>query len=96
MADLTSTSHLTSHTAPMCSTCNTVVHTQFASPHLIEQIVYDGLDPATDPAWETSGAATVEDYGRWCGHLCGAGNVRRRGPRAPHHRPPPSRPGGDP
>ncbi|MBT2488677.1 hypothetical protein J7E96_09095 [Streptomyces sp. ISL-96] len=30
---------------------------------LIEQIVYGGRDPATDPAWEPSGAATVEEYG---------------------------------
>ncbi|MEN8653410.1 C39 family peptidase [Streptomyces sp. 21So2-11] len=58
-------------TCNTCTTCNTSIHTQFASPHLIEQIVYDGLDPAADPAWESSGAATVEDYGRWCGHLCG-------------------------
>ncbi|HET6857282.1 MAG TPA: C39 family peptidase [Streptomyces sp.] len=33
--------------------------------------MYGGLDPAADPAWESSGAATVEEYGRWCGHLCG-------------------------
>ncbi|MDJ0461714.1 hypothetical protein [Streptomyces sp. H27-C3] len=71
MADLTSTNYLISNTDPMCSICNIPIHPQFASPHLIEQIVYDRLDPAADPAWEPSGAATVEDYGRWCGHLCG-------------------------
>ncbi|MFD5113288.1 C39 family peptidase [Streptomyces sp. NPDC058391] len=54
-----------------CPTCHVPVHTQFASPDLIEQIVYGGLDPATDPAWATSGAATLADYGRWCGQLCG-------------------------
>ncbi|MFD4629046.1 peptidase [Streptomyces sp. NPDC058284] len=47
------------------------VHTQFASPELVGPIVYDGFDRAADPAWPTSGAATVEDYARWCGHLCG-------------------------
>ncbi len=60
------------------------LHTQFASPDLIEQIVYGGLDPAADPAWESSGAATVEEYARWWGHLCGITCLRMvLGPDAP-------------
>ncbi|MBT2397745.1 peptidase [Streptomyces sp. ISL-100] len=60
------------------------MHTQFASPDLIEQIVYGGRDPATDPAWESSGAATVEEYAQWCGHLCGMTCLRMAlGPGAP-------------
>ncbi|MEW2084866.1 peptidase [Streptomyces sp. NPDC005283] len=67
-----------------CSTCSVPVHTQFASPDLIEQIVYGGLDPATDPAWESSGAMTREEYGRWCGHLCGMTCLRMAlGPGSP-------------
>ncbi|MCX4822319.1 peptidase [Streptomyces sp. NBC_01142] len=67
-----------------CSTCSVPVHTQFASPDLIEQIVYGGLDPAADPAWESSGAATPEEYGRWCGHLCGMTCLRMAlGPASP-------------
>lgn len=61
----------TSATSTTCDTCATPIQTQFASPDLIEQIVYGGLDPAADPAWQSSGAATVEEYARWCGHLCG-------------------------
>ncbi|MGX1883962.1 peptidase [Streptomyces sp. NPDC055287] len=60
----------------LCPTCRFPVHTQFASPGLIERIVYGGLDPAADPAWESSGAATVEEYAQWCGHLCGVTCLR--------------------
>ncbi|MEV7193718.1 peptidase [Streptomyces sp. NPDC093510] len=60
------------------------VHTQFASPDLVAPIVYEGFDRAADPAWRTSGAATVEDYARWCGHLCGLTCFRMAlGPSAP-------------
>jgi hypothetical protein len=42
------------------------------------------FDRAQDPAWRDSGAATVEDYARWCGHLCGATCLRMAlGPDAP-------------
>ncbi len=56
---------------PSCATCGQPVQTQFASPELVAPIVYDGFDRAADPAWRTSGAATLDDYARWCGHLCG-------------------------
>jgi Peptidase_C39 like family len=45
--------------------------TQYASPDLIGQIAYAGLDPAADPRWAESGATNVEDYARWCRHCCG-------------------------
>ncbi|WP_274557108.1 peptidase [Streptomyces spiramyceticus] len=71
-------------TSSLCPTCLIPIQTQFASPDLIEQIVYGGLDPASDPAWESSGAATVEEYARWCGHLCGMACLRMAlGPDAP-------------
>ncbi|MFF3952568.1 peptidase [Streptomyces sp. NPDC001890] len=54
-----------------CSTCSFPVHTQFASFGLVGPIVEDGLDPATDPAWADSGAASPAEYARWSGHLCG-------------------------
>ncbi|MFH8612131.1 peptidase [Streptomyces sp. NPDC018029] len=54
-----------------CTACGQPVHTQFASPELVAPIVYEDFDRAADPAWRASGAATVEDYARWCGHLCG-------------------------
>ncbi|WP_369215598.1 peptidase [Streptomyces flavofungini] len=56
---------------PLCPTCGTASRTQFASPGLVGPIVYEDFDRAADPAWRESGAATVEDYARWCGHLCG-------------------------
>ncbi|MGW7198963.1 peptidase [Streptomyces chryseus] len=75
---------MTSTVDPSCPTCRFPVHTQFASPGLIGRIVYGGLDPAADPAWRSSGAATVEDYARWCGHLCGMTCLRMvLGPGAP-------------
>ncbi|MFD0549465.1 C39 family peptidase [Streptomyces rectiviolaceus] len=55
----------------LCSACRVPSLTQFASPDLVERIVYGGLDRAADPAWAESGAATLDDYARWCGHLCG-------------------------
>ncbi|MGW0789263.1 peptidase [Streptomyces sp. NPDC002911] len=54
-----------------CRTCRTPVHTQFASPGLVEAIVEGGLDPAEDPRWADSGAASPAEYARWAGHLCG-------------------------
>jgi hypothetical protein len=45
--------------------------TQYASPGLIADIAYAGLDPATDPRWAESGAATVDEYARWCRECCG-------------------------
>ncbi|MEU6846078.1 peptidase [Streptomyces sp. NPDC046716] len=59
-----------------CTTCPYPSHTQFASPELVGPIVNEGFDRALDPAWADSGAATVEDYTRWCGHLCGATCLR--------------------
>ncbi|MFB6813788.1 peptidase [Streptomyces sp. NPDC056347] len=54
-----------------CSACRFPVQTQFASPSLVGPIVEEGLDPATDPAWAESGAASPAEYARWSGHLCG-------------------------
>ncbi|WP_138962505.1 C39 family peptidase [Streptomyces sp. YIM 121038] len=54
-----------------CPTCRVPSLTQFASPDLVGKIVYEGHDRADDPAWRESGAATLDDYARWCGHLCG-------------------------
>ncbi|MEU6673009.1 C39 family peptidase [Streptomyces sp. NPDC046925] len=68
----------------LCSACRVPSHTQFASPDLVERIVYGGLDRAADPAWAESGAATLEDYTRWCGHLCGLTCLRMAlGPSSP-------------
>ncbi|MGW2229888.1 peptidase [Streptomyces formicae] len=69
---------------PPCATCGTPVHTQFASPELVAPIVYEDFDRAADPAWRTSGAATLDDYARWCGHLCGLTCYRMAlGPSSP-------------
>ncbi|MER7348329.1 peptidase [Streptomyces aurantiacus] len=68
----------------LCTTCGTPSLTQFASPDLVEKIVYEGHDRADDPAWRESGAATLEDYARWCSHLCGIACLRMAlGPDAP-------------
>ncbi|MEU7650232.1 hypothetical protein [Streptomyces huasconensis] len=56
---------------PPCATCAVPVLTQFASPELVGPIVYEDFDRAADPAWCDSGAAALDDYARWCGHLCG-------------------------
>ncbi|WP_211769512.1 C39 family peptidase [Kutzneria sp. CA-103260] len=48
-----------------------MVRTQYQSPDLIDAIAYDGADPATDPLWHLSGAASRAEYGRWCRHCCG-------------------------
>ncbi|MGW1275520.1 C39 family peptidase [Streptomyces tsukubensis] len=50
--------------------------TQYASPDLIHAFAYEGRDTGDDPAWSTSGAATVEEYRRWAGHLCGMACLR--------------------
>lgn len=69
---------------PTCTTCALPVHTQFASPELVAPIVYEDFDPAADPAWRTSGAATLDDYAHWCKHLCGLTCYRMTlGPSAP-------------
>ncbi|MEY6565155.1 C39 family peptidase [Streptomyces sp. PGLac3x] len=52
------------------------VITQYASAGLIGAIVYEGHDPAADPAWASSGAPDRAAYGRWCGHLCGIACLR--------------------
>ncbi|MFE7354459.1 peptidase [Streptomyces sp. NPDC057543] len=54
-----------------CPACRVPVLTQFASRELVGPIVEGGLDPATDPAWAESGAASPAEYARWSGHLCG-------------------------
>ncbi|MFI6876501.1 peptidase [Streptomyces sp. NPDC050400] len=61
---------------PSCTTCSYPSHTQFASPELVGPIVSGEFDRAQDPAWRESGATTVADYARWCGHLCGATCLR--------------------
>ncbi|MFI6643645.1 peptidase [Streptomyces sp. NPDC050504] len=67
-----------------CTTCRTPVHTQFASPGLVDAIVNGRLDAAKDPAWAESGAESVEDYARWSDHLCGVTCFQMAlGPSAP-------------
>ncbi|MFE0105885.1 peptidase [Streptomyces sp. NPDC059009] len=67
-----------------CAACPLPSYTQFASPELVGPIVYEGHDRADDPAWRESGAATLDDYARWCGHLCGLTCFRMAlGPAAP-------------
>ncbi|MFF2728489.1 peptidase [Streptomyces sp. NPDC058008] len=67
-----------------CPACRTPVHTQFASPGLVEAIVEGGLDPSGDPLWAESGAASPAEYARWAGHLCGMTCLRMAlGPGAP-------------
>lgn len=68
----------------LCAACGIPSLTQFASPELVRKIVYEGHDRADDPAWRESGAATLADYARWCGHLCGLTCLRMAlGPQAP-------------
>ncbi|SCD91962.1 hypothetical protein F558DRAFT_01921 [Streptomyces sp. AmelKG-A3] len=55
----------------ICVTCHVPVGTQFATPELVGAIVEGGLDPAEDPGWADSGAASPAEYARWAGHLCG-------------------------
>lgn len=59
-----------------CPVCRVPVLTQFASPELVGPIVEGGLDPAADPAWAESGAASPAEYARWSGHLCGVTCLR--------------------
>lgn len=54
-----------------CTACRIPVHTQFATRELVGPIVEGGLDPAEDPGWAGSGAASPAEYARWAGHLCG-------------------------
>lgn len=71
-------------TLPPCPACTATgtLHspvapvTQFASPGLIADIVYQGRDPGADPAWAESGAASPEEYARWCRHACGTACLR--------------------
>ncbi|MFG2497854.1 C39 family peptidase [Streptomyces sp. NPDC048441] len=68
----------------LCSACQVPSLTQFASPGLVERIVYGELDCAADPAWAESGATTLDDYARWCSHLCGLACLKMAlGPSAP-------------
>ncbi|MFF2326048.1 MULTISPECIES: C39 family peptidase [unclassified Streptomyces] len=59
-----------------CRACRVPVLTQFASFELVGPIVEGGRDPATDPAWAESGAASPAEYARWSGHLCGVTCLR--------------------
>jgi hypothetical protein len=45
--------------------------TQYATPSLIAAIAYEGHPPGDDPNWRASGAATQQEYARWCTRLCG-------------------------
>jgi hypothetical protein len=49
----------------------TPTYTQFASPDLIEAIVYGGHDAGDDPNWPGSGAPDQAEYATWCRHMCG-------------------------
>jgi len=43
---------------------------QWESPDLVAEFLA-GRDPATDPLWRTSGAASQAEYAEWAAHLCG-------------------------
>ena len=47
------------------------VYTQYQSPDAIAGIAYRGADPADDPLWHRSGAASPAEYAYWCQHACG-------------------------
>jgi hypothetical protein len=46
-------------------------YAQIASPELAESIFVNGMDPAHDPRWVESGAATPEEYTYWVERACG-------------------------
>jgi hypothetical protein len=50
--------------------------TQYASPSLIEAIVYGGHHRAEDPRWRESGAPDRETYDVWCARWCGMACLR--------------------
>ena len=50
-------------------------HSQLASQDLAEAIFSKGLDPALDPRWRESGAATPDEYAYWVNRACGAACV---------------------
>ncbi|MFE5324830.1 C39 family peptidase [Embleya sp. NPDC056575] len=50
--------------------------TQYASPDLIDAIVYAGRPPGDDDAWAVSGAPDRTAYGYWAGRWCGMACLR--------------------
>lgn len=46
-------------------------YAQIASPELAESIFVHGMDPAQDPCWAESGAATPQEYAYWVERACG-------------------------
>lgn len=46
---------------------------QFETPDVINAYMRDGPDAAlrTDALWAGSGAADIDEYARWAGHVCG-------------------------
>src|SRR5512134_3886133 len=46
-------------------------YAQVASPELAEAIFVHGMDPALDPRWAESGAATPQEYAYWVERACG-------------------------
>ncbi|EFH13100.1 hypothetical protein [Teichococcus cervicalis] len=46
---------------------------QWETPGMTLAVLAEGAERALlrDPAWRNSGAASVEEYARWAGHLCG-------------------------
>lgn len=46
-------------------------YAQIASPELAENIFARGMDPALDPRWAESGAATLQEYAYWTDRACG-------------------------
>lgn len=50
--------------------------TQYASPSLIEAIVYQGHPQADDPRWRESGAPDLQSYEHWCSRWCGMACLR--------------------
>lgn len=47
------------------------VFTQYQTASAIAAIAYAGADPAGDPLWHRSGAASTAEYAQWCHHACG-------------------------
>ncbi|MFF9897998.1 C39 family peptidase [Streptomyces longispororuber] len=59
------------------STMNAVpYHAQWASPHLVEDIVTGRIAAREDPAWAAYGAGSPEEYEWWSWRLCGMACLR--------------------
>ncbi|WP_245906256.1 cysteine peptidase family C39 domain-containing protein [Teichococcus aestuarii] len=57
----------------MTEPTRTPYFSQWETPGMTAAVLAEGAETALlrDPAWRGSGAASVEEYARWAGHLCG-------------------------